>query len=530
MAVERDTLLASLYSLLAQRFGLALAVAAGVALAAGAWMWGQSPDYRVLYANLSDRDGGAIIGSLTQMNIPYKFAESGGALLVPAGQVHEARLRLASQGLPRGNATGFELMEGQKLGTSQFVEQVNYQRALEGELARSIQSLAAVQAARVHLAISRPSVFMREQQKPSASVLLNLQPGRPLDAQQVSAIVHLVSTSVPDLPTKNVTVVDQNGALLSGLAQPGTLALDASQLKYVQELETSYARRIEAILAPITGPGNVRAQVTAEVDFSNVEQAAEIFKPNQAQAEATVRAVQTSEAANGSAGGAGGVPGALSNQPPVPPSAPVVASPAAPAAAAPVATQSSRKDSSVSYEVDKTIRHTRIQAGGIKRLSVAVVVNHRKETDAAGKSSYKPLGAAEIAQMQDLVREAMGYSKERGDSLNVVNSPFVSIERETVPEPPFWKKPETMTLLKETGKHLLIAAVVLYLFLGVLRPLLQKLAEARTAPALLGAEGAEPAPRPAPSYEENLQMARQLARSDPKLVANVVKTWVSGDE
>src|SRR5450759_4726286 len=254
---------------LQQKFGLMVALAAVVALLVGGWMWGQTPDYRVLYANLSDRDGGAIISSLQQMNVPFKFAEGGGALLVPANQVHEVRLRLAGQGLPKGGLVGFELMETQKLGTSQFQEQVNYQRALEGELARSIQSLSAVQSARVHLAISKPSVFVREQQKPSASVLLNLFPGRSLDPAQVSAIVHLVSSSVPELPVKNVTVVDQSGSLLSSTGN-GTLdaELDAGQLKYVQELEQNYAKRIETILTPITGINNVRAQVTADVDFS----------------------------------------------------------------------------------------------------------------------------------------------------------------------------------------------------------------------------------------------------------------------
>ena len=194
-----------------RKWGLMLAVSAIVALLAGGWMWNQAPEYKVLFSNVSDRDGGAIIASLQQMNVPYKFAEGGGAILVPANQVHDARLKLASQGLPKGGLVGFELMENQKFGTSQFLEQVNFQRALEGELARSIQALSAVSSARVHLAMPKQSVFMREQQKPSASVLLNLHPGRSLDPQQVNAIVHLVSSSVPNLPVKNVTVVDQHG-------------------------------------------------------------------------------------------------------------------------------------------------------------------------------------------------------------------------------------------------------------------------------------------------------------------------------
>lgn len=524
-----------------QKLGLMLAVAAIVALVASLWMWGQTPDYRVLYSNLSDRDGGSIIASLQQMNVPYKFAEGGGALLVPANQVHEVRLRLASQGLPRGSLAGFELMENQKLGVSQFLEQVNYQRAQEGELARSIQSLAAVQGARVHLAMAKPSVFAREQQKPGASVLLNLYPGKTLDAAQVSAIVHLVSSSVPDMPVKNVTVVDQQGNLLSANNEgTGNAPLDPSQLKYIQQIEQSYVKRIEAILAPITGASNVRAQVAADVDFSQSENVAEIHKPNQNPTNAAVRSQQSTEATSGGQG-AGGVPGALSNQPPAPASAPVNAPAGAPAdrgnpvAAAPV---NSRKDSTVNYEVDKTIRHTRQQVGSIKRLSVAVVVNHRKITDSAGKTSFKPLAEAEMQQINGLVKEAMGFNQERGDSLNVANSAFTAGEAEAVlPEIPFWKRPETFILAKEVGKHLLIAAVVLYLLLGVLRPLLKHLAQARDRAALIpaleadGGMAVESAGQQAAlGYEHKLQLAKQLARQDPKVVANVVKNWVSGDE
>ena len=523
-----------------QKLGLMLAIAAIVALVAGAWMWSQSPDYRVLYTNVSDRDGGAIISAIQQMNVPYKFAEGGGAILVPGTHVHEVRLRLASQGLPKGSLAGFELMENQKLGSSQFLEQVNYQRALEGELARSIQSLSAVQNARVHLAIAKPSVFVREQQKPSASVLLNLFPGRTLDPAQVSAIVHLISSSVPDLPVKNVTVVDQGGTLLSSTGNAtSNVQLDAGQLKYVQELEQNYVKRIEAILTPITGLNNVRAQVTADVDFSQVERAEEIYKPNQQASDAmAIRSQQSTESATGGPQASGGVPGALSNQPPAAASAPLTAAPTTAAHAPPgggAVPGNTRKESTVNYEVDKTIRHVRQPIGGIKHLSVAVVVNYRKATDSAGKVSQTPLAAEEIAKINDLVKETMGYNKDRGDTLSVANSPFSPVEREVIPEVPLWKQPATFVLAKEVGKHLLIAAAVLYLVLGVLRPLLKNLAEARPAPALPeGAMegGATVAVRrqSIAGYEQNLQIAKQLANQEPKIVANVVKEWVSGDE
>jgi len=529
-----------------QTFGLMIGVAAILALVAGAWMWGQSSDYRVLYTNLSDRDGGAIITSLQQMNVPYKFTDGGGALLVPAAQVHEMRLRLAGQGLPKGGLVGFELMESQKLGTSQFQEQVNYQRALEGELARSIQALAAVQSARVHLAISKPSVFVREQQKPSASVLLNLHPGRVLDATQVSAIVHLVSSSIPDLPVKNVNIIDQNGNLLT--TQVGSeLGLAPGQLKYLHEVEQSFVKRIEAIITPISGQGNVLAQVTADMDFTQSENVAEIYTPNQSTpTPSAMRSQQLSESTGGGTNApASGVPGALSNQPAPNATAPISGAPAPATASATTTAQGGaaapanqpglasggRRDSTVNYEVDKTIRHTRQPVGTIKRLSVAVVVNHRKQTDAEGKVTTKPLEAAELEQINALVKEVMGYNKDRGDSLNVTNSAFSLPEVEPAAEVPLWKQPETIATAKDVGRNVLIAAIALFLVLGVLKPLLTKLSERPPVAVLEPAEAQAAATgQRRAGFEEDLNAVKQMARQEPQIVANVVKDWVTGDE
>ncbi len=517
-----------------QKLGLMVTLAAITALVVAGWLWGQSPDYRVLYANLSDRDGGAVIASLQQMNVPFKFTEGGGALLVPANQVHEMRLRLAGQGLPKGGLVGFELMESQKFGTSQFQEQINYQRALEGELARSIQSLSAVNAARVHLAFSKPSVFVREQLKPSASVLLSLNPGRNLDPGQVSAIVHLVSSSIADLPVANVTVIDQNGSLLTA-SDASVVGLDPGQLRYRRDVEQGFTKRIEAILAPITGSNNVVAQVTADIDFTLIENLAEIFTPNPA-ASAAVRSQQSTEASNAAAGGAGatGVPGALSNQPGAPANAPIVAA-SAPAArasgAAAAAPANTRRDSTVNYEVDKTIRHTRQSVGGIKRLSVAVLVNHRKLVDEEGKATTKPLSPEEITQINALVKEVMGFSTERGDSLNVTNSAFSVAEAEPIVEVPLWKQPATLAMAKDIGRYVLIGALLLYLVFGILRPLLSNLNvpdPGETRQAAIDTDAEPPAQRPqAPSG--NLDAVKQLARSEPQLVASVVKEWVNKD-
>ncbi|WP_211468051.1 flagellar basal-body MS-ring/collar protein FliF [Collimonas silvisoli] len=539
---------------------LPLMVGASLAVAAVAafWLWSRTPDYRVLYSNLSDRDGGAIIASLQQMNIPYKFAEGGGAVLIAADQVHEARLRLASQGLPKGGSVGFELMDNQKFGVSQFAEQVNYQRALEGELARSIESISAVEAARVHLALPKPSLFVRDQQKPSASVVLTLHHGRSIDDGQVSAIAHLVSSSVPELNPKNVTIVDQSGNLLSTPAT-GNRGLDASQLKYAQEIEQSYIRRIEAILQPIVGASNVRAQVAADIDFSTVEHTDEKYTPNQDPTKAAIRSQQSSDANQQGASPPGGVPGALSNQPPSNPTAPISTTPPnQPGAANSQSNQANttarsggssnvRRDVTTNYEVDKSISHVQQSAGAIKRLSVAVVVNYRGAANAQGKAVQQALPAAELEQVKNLVKQAMGYSADRGDSLNVVNSQFAGDAPE--PELPVWRQPDNIELAKTAGKYLLLAIAGLWLWFGLVRPLLRRHLQGPQITSSAAAEAAlaianamhEPSPeqiklneeakqREADRHHENLQHAQSLAEKDPRLVAMVIKNWMGNDE
>jgi flagellar M-ring protein FliF len=532
-----------------QKLGFMVAIAATIAVLVGLWIWGQTPDYRVLYSNLSDRDGGAIIESLQQQNIPYKFAEGGGALLVPSNLVHEVRLRLASQGLPKGGNVGFELMETQKFGTSQFLEQVNYQRALEGELARSMQTLDSVASARVHLAIPKPSVFVKEQQKPSASVVLALQAGRTLDPGQVNGIVHLVSSSIPNMSAQNVTILDQNGNMLSSTRDPSEQSMDATQLKYVRQIEQDYIKRIEAILIPIAGQQNVKAQVTANIDFSQVEQTAETYKPNQKPDSATVRSSQTKEALNG-INTTGGVPGALTNQPPVPATAPIVKPAAGPNAASTAAASGASntlKEATMNYEVDRTIQHTKLPVGNIRRLSVAVVMNNRNVVDKSGKQSSKPYTDAEKAQITALVKEAMGFDPKRGDTLNLLNSAFNN-DQEVFPEVPLWKDPENIALAKEALKYLLIAATILFLLFGVIRPGFRNVtakakAEEAAAEAAANAETESvldpniprtpeeiEAVKAENSFDTNLQLAKQLAKDDPKIIASVVKEWVNNDE
>lgn len=524
-----------------RKFGVVVAFAAFLSLLVGLTLWAQTPDYRVLFSNLSEKDGGAVITALQQMNVPYKM-QAGGAIMVPADQVYDLRFRLASQGLPRGGAVGFELMDSGKLGMTQFQEQVAYQRALEGELARTIQSLAPVEAARVHLAIPKPSVFIREQQKPSASVFVNLYAGRTLDNPQVNSIVHLVSSSVPELSPSNITVVDQAGNLLSSKADTSSLkALTSNQMDYLRELEAYYSKRVEAIVAPIVGAGNVKAEVRADLDFSESEFTSESFKPNPTPETQAIRSQQSLQDRSGGAP-AGGVPGAFSNQPPGAATAPFTAPAGANAGAANAQTAaaaggSSRQENTVNYELDKTIRHVREPLGRVKRLSVAVVVNYR--TSAEPEANPTPLAPQELEQIGNLVREAVGYNQARGDTVNVVNAAFTEVKREIL-EVPLWKDPENISLAKEILKNLLVFGLAFYLVFGVLKPLLKDLMKPAemALPEAGGLGGSMEAglgempsamamPTQAASYQHQIQGAREFAKQNPKVVAEVVKEWMA---
>jgi flagellar M-ring protein FliF len=531
-----------------RKLGLLGGLAASIALIVGLLLWSGTPDYKVLFSNLSERDGGTVIAALQQMNVPYK-TEGSGTILVPSEQVYDTRFKLAGQGLPKGGAVGFELMDNAKLGMTQFQEQLAFQRGLEGELARTIQSLAPVEAARVHLAIPKPSVFVREKQAPSASVMLNLYAGRGLDDAQVNAIVHLVASSVPGLNASQVTVVDQAGNLLTAKANmASTQGLNSSQLDYVRQVEGYYAERIEAIVAPIVGKGNVRAEVRADLDFSVTESTSETFKPNPTPDSQAIRSQQSLEdTSQGAAGPAAGVPGALTNQPPGPATAPPNAPPGANAGpnTGPGQTQaggtSSRKESTTNFELDKTIRHVKEPLGRVKRLSVAVVVNYRQAAGEDGQLAAKPLKPEELVQINSLVKESMGYSQERGDTVNVVNAAFTETKEE-LPDLPLWKDPDNVAFAKDLLKNLLVFGLAFYLVFGVLRPLLRDLVKPPEAVtpegekvSLEGGGGEAGGGTYAPGgmgarhdqYEELLRTVREFAKQNPKLAADIVKEWLA---
>lgn len=544
VAAQPDTFGKRLMALpMPRKLALGGGILAVLAIALSMALMTSKGDYKVLYANLSDKDGGAIIAQLSQMNVPYKHAEGGNAILVPADKVHDVRLKLASAGLPKGSVVGYELMENQRFGVTQFQERLNFQRGLEGELTRSIESLAAVSSARVHLALPNQNGFFREQQKPSASVLVSLAPGRTLDRAQVAGIVHLVSSSVPEMSPKAVSVVDQNGSLLSE-SPDGTHpdGLNAQQLQYVAQIEANYTKRVMDLLEPVVGRDNLRAQVTADVDFSQSEATSEEFKPNQGpQAQATVRSQQTVESQGSTPAQPTGVPGAASNQPPVPATAPIngASAPLQTAGGAGANATNSHREAVTNFEVDKTVRVVRGATGTVRRLNAAVVVNHRTSTDAKGKTSTQPLSQEELDKLTALVQETIGFSEQRGDSVRVINAPFRTDKVEP-DETPLWQRPEVVDLLRVGAVPAALTLLALIVVFGAIRPAL-KAAQApkpRQLDAVVADDVALPAldaPQAggnlpaleAPAIDMRLEGARKLAAENPAAVANIVRGWVA---
>jgi flagellar M-ring protein FliF len=532
--------------------GVALAVAAGVTVV----LWWRGPNWTLLYGNLSDSDASSVVQALQTGGIEYKLDNTSGAIMVPAERVHDARLHLASQGLPQGKNSSFEMISKDGgFGVSQFMESARYQYALEGELARTISSLQAVEAARVHLAIPQQSAFVRDRRPASASVLLQLRAGHRLEPEQVSAIVNLVASSIPELDSDHVTVVDQQGRLLSS-PKSGDAAIAAEQFEAAHRVEDTYIQRIEQLIAPMVGEGRVRAQVTVDLDAAASEQAQEQYKPEGT----VVRSEQTSEESSRNMGGSGGVPGALTNQPPAGGQAVAAAKPpaaappaggsaakgaaaaaadaaaAAAAAAVAAAPQSNSKQSTRNFEIDRTVSYSRQPAGRVKRVTVAVLVDNVRKTGADGKVTEQPLAKEQIEDITRLVKNAVGFDEARGDSVNVVNQSFLDVtEPPLKPEVvPIWQRPMVLNI----ARLVLGALVLVALALGVLRPLIKNLASHAVTPtqtqlltAAAGDEERQAAvaagqPGQPLGYEQQIVQARGLVAQDPKRVAQVVKTWV----
>ncbi|HGN1245051.1 TPA: flagellar basal-body MS-ring/collar protein FliF [Providencia rettgeri] len=528
---------------------LMIAAAAAVSIIVALLLWLRSPDYRVLLSNLSAKDGGDIVGQLTQMNAPYQIADNGSAILVPADKVHELRLKLAQSGLPKGGNTGFELLDKEQFGISQFSEQINYQRALEGELSRTIESLSPVQSARVHLAIPKPTLFVREQKLPTASVTVGLLPGRMLDEGQISAIVHMVSSSVTGLTASNVIIVDQAGRLLTN-NDNSQQSVNSAQIKMTKEMESHLKQRIEDILSPLVGRANIHAQVTAQMDFSKVEQTSEEYKPNQTPDSAAIRSRQNSQSMQNNNGGTGGVPGALSNQPVSAPNAPIETNKdnkdGTQTANNRNSVSNSQSDETTNYEVDRKISHTQRQIGVVDRLSVAVIVNYHSQ-DGENGPEMKPLPPEMLQQIEALTREAMGFSTARGDSLNITNSLFTN-ETPVEEVPSLLESPQFIAQLLDYGKILLIAIIAWFMWRFGIKPQWVKYRKTQQAQAdaevFVATQMKTPLvvdevidedmdeqtrrrlTRQRVSAEIQSQRIREMAEKDPQIVAMVIRQWL----
>jgi flagellar M-ring protein FliF len=531
---------------LATLIGIAAAVAAGV----GIVLWSKEPTYSLLYGNLGQQDAAQIAQALETNDIPYKL-DGAGAITVPADRVHDARLKLAGQGLPEGDG-GFAVMSKDPgFGVSQFMEGARYQHALETELARTITNLQAIEGARVHLALPRQSAFVRDRRPPSASVFLQMKPGRRLESEQVTAIINLVASSIPELEANQVTVVDQQGRLLSSPQGTSEMAEREKQMEIARAMEERYTQRVEQLLAPLVGPGRVRAQVVADVELSTTEEAREQYRPESQ----IVRSEQTAEETSRNGAGSQGVPGALTNQPPTPGvalppgAASVTAAPAAgqgkssnadaaaqPAVAPP---DNTSKQATRNYEIDRTVAYTKQPAGRLKRLTVAVLVDNLRSTDDEGKVTETAIAPEQIENMTRLVKDAVGFNEARGDSVNVVNASFrgeTKAEDVVSDKIPLWEQP----LMRDIAKLLVGLIVLLVLVLSVLRPLIRGLLAAprplvpqqAALPGLMGQAAALPLAEngaPALDYDGQIAAARSLVSQDPGRVAQVVKTWVGND-
>jgi len=522
-----------------KQMGTLLLIAGAVAVGMMVFFWSQKPAYTPLYTGLDAKATAEATDMLRAAQIPFQLDQASGAISVPEENLHDARLKLASAGLAESGRLGFEMMERDPgFGVSQFVENARYQHALETELVRTITTLRPVRDARVHLAIPKPSAFTRQREVASASVVLDLRSGAMLERNQVDAIVHLVSSSIPDLAPERVTVVDQSGRMLTISDPNSEAALNAAQFERVRKLETSFNERIRELLEPLTGPGRVNAEVAVDMDFSVTEEARETFANDPAK----IRSEQVSQ--NSVAGtGPEGVPGATSNTPPGPNAA--AANPAAPVETSSSATRN--------FEMDRTLQHTRQPAGRVRRVTAAVLVDHVPRTGENGKVVMTALDAATLARIEALVKEAVGFDAARGDSVSVMNAPFVR-ETEAPVDVPFWESPWLHNpMVRDIARYGLGALVVVALLFGVLRPAMRQIINPAAKHKRDDDDGIDvsvvdeededgvvatlshdqlPPMRALPSdaYEDRLRQAREAVKTDSKQVAQVVKDWVANDE
>lgn len=520
---------------LLKQLGLFIGFAASVALAIYIVMWAKSPDYVPLYSHMNNKDSGDVVEALQRQNIPFKLDENSGLVLVDASKVHEARIRLAGEGLPTGSTTGFAslLDKDSVFGTSQFIERARYIHALEGELEKTISSIDHIKSARVHLAVPKQTAFIKDKKEPSASVFVDIYGGYRLESEQVSSITHLVASSIQGLSADHVTVIDQNGKLLS-TAGNDEISMAGKQLDYAHKLERVYAKRIQDLLSPVLGYDRIKAEVTAIIDFTSLEQTSENYDPEKT----ALRSERISDVHKaGSQEREGGVPGTQSNQPQTSAN-PQAAQPNA-KNAGPTPAPAPRKreapgvislQETKNFEIDRQIKHQVNMPGKLLRLSVGVVVDDKTVYDSAGVASKVPLKPEELQKIESLVKDAIGFDQSRGDRVTVINSSFAQVEPiQELPKEKITQKPWFWMVVKQS----LAALGVIILVFVVLRPILRNLTsisdyKQNLLKQMSSDNSGSILDRRGRKLDESEYQVRikELINEDPKKAAQVIKQWV----
>ncbi len=514
------------------------------------FLWVNQPEYQVLYSGLGQRDAAAVVAKLKELKVPYQLDGGGAVIKVPRDQVYETRLDMASNGLPRGGGIGYEVFNEVKMGTTEFVQKVNYQRALEGELARTIASFSEVEEARVHIVMPRESLFVEDEKKPTAAVVLRLAAGRALSQNQIQGVVHLVASSVPDLSDQGVTVVDNQGNLLyRSQADTGDFpgAMTASQLEYQRKVEASLKNKVQSMLEQVVGMGKAVVRVSADIDFTRTSEVQDVFNPDQVAVRSETRTNENNKnagpmpvgspdqrftlAARNAAAGLGGEEGK---------------------------TASNRENETTNYEISRTKRQLAKAIAGLQRLSVAVVVDGPYTTQAPAKGggqparTFTPRTAEQMRQLTELVRRAVGYNEKRGDLVTVANVPFALPATTGVVGTKSWED-----YLHEYGRPVLNIILAILFFIFVVRPLIRYLmTRTRTTGAMVpagagaGVGAAGPARRVGPGEElapgveremepdmletlvgaprktTNRDVILALSQQDPEKTTAVLRSWI----
>jgi flagellar M-ring protein FliF len=518
--------------------GLGLSRKITLVLAGGGTMAGliflaalsHAPEYQTLFSGLNQEDASSIVARLKELRIPYRIEGNGSIITVPSEKVYETRLTLAGEGMPQGGGVGFEIFDKSGFGVTEFVQKVNYRRALQGELSRTIMQLAEVESARVHIVIPEKSLFTENQERGKVSVVLRLRPGKGLAKRQIDGIVHLASSSVEGIAPSDVTVVDNHGQMLSGANDNATARLSNSNIEYQKMLEKDMESGIQSMLEKVVGVNKAIARVSAVIDFKQVEKTEERYDPDGV----VVRSEQrVQERSTGAATASAGVPGVASNLP---------GGREELSADEGQAPSSQRQNETINYEVSKVVSRVVEPVGTVQKLTVAVLVDgNYGPAGKDGNREYTPRSEEEMQKIAAIVRNAVGFNEERGDRVEVVNIPFGGEDvQEEAPAAPVSVMERYPWLPMAAMRYLVPLLIAMTAIIFVLRPLVKWAIRGGTSaapgtaqlplPVTIGElQEASGAALPEVGLQESLmlrQKAVELVKSKPRESAHVIKSWL----